>query len=164
MTLSTHIIIAAAITKPLVAQNPLFAFIISLASHYMSDAIPHWDYSLQSTVRDENTNHEKIIFTKKTFYNDLMRAGVDFAIGSIVVYVLFRPTTLNQYLFLIAIIAGSVLPDFLQGMYYGLHLKSIKIHQTFHDRMHTKIKLGPYPKIGIPFQLLIVIISLLFFI
>lgn len=162
MTLTTHIIIAAAVAKPLAAYNPIFAFLVAFASHYLSDAIPHWDYPLQSASGSVEHTAKHIVFTKATFWNDILRAGADGAIGSIAVFLLLRPTAPDQYLFLVLVIAGGILPDFLQGVYYGLRIKLLRSHQNFHDRMHTKIKLGPYPMIGIPFQLLIIALSIFF--
>lgn len=162
MTLATHIIIAAAIAKPLAAQHPLFAFLAAFASHYLSDAIPHWDYPLQSASGSVEHTDKHFIFTKTTFWKAIIRAGIDCVIGSIVVFLLLHPSTSDQYLFLIIVIVGGILPDFLQGVYYGLRTKTLRFHQDFHDHMHTKIKLGPYPLIGIPFQLLIIALSIFF--
>ena len=53
MTLTTHSLIAAAVTKPLAAANPLLIFAAAFASHLIADAIPHWDYPLASLVKKE---------------------------------------------------------------------------------------------------------------
>lgn len=165
MTLTTHSIIAAAAAKPFANSHPVFIFLAALASHYLADAIPHWDYRLHSLIEGEEGLHKKdIIFTRATFWFDLMRSAADAIFGLIIVALLVWPTSLHDWLFVILSSVGGILPDFLQGLYYGLRLNILKPHQYLHDWIHAKIKLGPYPKLGIPFQLIIVLIAIVFLI
>ena len=161
MTLTTHAAIAAAVAKPFLTFNPVIAFFVGVASHYLSDAIPHWDYSLHS-VDHEHKGKDHIVwhFGARSFVIDIARIASDALLGALLVYVIARPQSLHEALPLAAAIIGGILPDFLQGVYFTKKADFLKPLQKFHDTMHTKIKLGPYPAIGIPFQLAILLFSL----
>src|SRR6516165_2928546 len=51
MILSTHGIVGAALASFLPA-HPIGAFIIGFGSHFVLDAIPHWDYPIKSRSVD----------------------------------------------------------------------------------------------------------------
>ena len=161
MTLTTHIAIAAAVTKPLASYHPIFAFLLALASHYLSDAIPHWDYNLASVEKDKEGDMVHWTFTKKTILVDLFRTGLDGILGTSLVIFLLWPDTLKEAIYIFSLIVGGVLPDFLQGVYHTGRAEFLKPLSEFHKRIHTKIKLGPYPLIGIPLQLIILLLSLM---
>lgn len=165
MTLTTHIAIAAAVTKPLMGFHPGIVFAAALASHYLSDTIPHWDYTILSFPDKtlDDVHKRKWDFSIKTFWIDILRIGSDFFIGSTILWLILRPETLAEWIFAAAVIAGGTLPDFLQGVYYTRKADFLKPPHIFHDFMHTKIKLGPYPLIGIPFQILVFSIAIYFF-
>lgn len=161
MTLSTHIVIAAAVTKPFLYANPILGFLAGLASHYLSDAIPHWDYSLRSLSAD--TPAEKRKFSSKTdFLFDVKKMAFDAMLGCAVVLLIMRPSSFSEYFALSLAVIGGTLPDFLQGLYYTRKMEFLEPLQKFHDRIHTKIKLGPYPLLGIPLQLIFFLSALAF--
>lgn len=165
MTLTTHAIIAAAAAKPLAASSPIFIFLAALASHYLADAIPHWDYRLYSLIEGEEGLAKKdIVFTRTTFWFDILRSAADAAFGLLCVALFVWPTSSQEWVFVLLAVTGGIMPDFLQGVYYGLRLNFLKPHQFFHDWIHARIKLGPYPKLGIPLQLIIVLIAIYFLI
>jgi len=155
MTLATHIVIAAAATKPFAAAHPVLGFLAALATHYLADAIPHWDYPIGSAPRDPATGEVKKIFERQAFLEDLRNAAIDFAAGSAVFILVRPPADAADALAIAGVIAGAVLPDALQGLYLAKKWKWLAAIQRFHDWSHTKIRLGPFPLIGIPFQLLI---------
>jgi hypothetical protein len=47
MILSTHAVVGAALAG-LMPFHPVAAFVTGFASHFVIDAIPHWDYPLRS--------------------------------------------------------------------------------------------------------------------
>ena len=49
MILSTHAIVGAAIASFL-PSHPTAAFVLGFASHFVLDAIPHWDYPIRSAA------------------------------------------------------------------------------------------------------------------
>lgn len=155
MTLATHIIIAAAVTKPIASAHPLLIFAVAMITHYLSDAIPHWDYSLSSI--DSEVRHEERAwkFGDATFLRDVRNVACDGLLGILFVALITQPSSPSEILWLFFTAAGSILPDFLQGVYYTRRADFLRIIHRFHGFMHSKISLGPYPLIGIPFQAVI---------
>ena len=47
MVFTTHAVVGGALAK-IIGADPIGAFAVGLASHYILDAIPHWEYSLSS--------------------------------------------------------------------------------------------------------------------
>lgn len=160
MTLATHIVIATAVAKPIASVSPILGFFVALASHYLSDAIPHWDYRLYSLADKDSAENRKFNFSK-VFLKDLARIALDFFAGLAIVLFLYWPTTTKELVEILLLAAGGTLPDFLQGVYYTRRAEFLLPLQRFHDFMHTKIKLGPYPLLGVPFQGAIAIGALL---
>lgn len=159
MTLTTHSIIAAAVAKPLAAMNPLLAFIVALATHYLSDAIPHWDYPLASIEHKEDIDNRHWGSNRNALIKDISSMALDGFLGAGIVLFTIRPANMHEWAWAIAVIIGGCLPDLLQGLYM-LKLKFLRPHQRLHDIFHTNIRLAPYPLIGIPFQLIIIAIAL----
>lgn len=161
MTLTTHIIIAAAVAKPLLNVHPAFAFLAALASHYLSDAIPHWDYKPFPEKSDEwEAGVGQIKLNDPAYLRGFLRITVDFFIGSLLLFLILRPDGSQEFLSMAAAILGGVLPDFLQGLYGTRYFEFLRPIQRFHDKIHSKIKLGPYPLIGAPFQIIIFLTAL----
>ena len=154
MTLTTHSIIAVAITKPLARMHPLVIFLVAIASHYASDSIPHWDYSVSSMDDTHDLEKRHWGTNRKALRRDLAHFAIDGFLGAAIVLLAVRPVTSQQWTWTILAIIGGSLPDFLQGV-AALGISWMKPIQRFHDRWHTHIRLGPYPLLGIPFQALI---------
>lgn len=159
MTLTTHSIIAAAVTKPFAAMSPLLIFVIAIASHYLSDAIPHWDYQLTSIEDKEDKEKRRWGSNRRMLIKDISSMALDGFLGVGIVLLVVRPVTTQQWAWVLAAIIGGSLPDFLQGLYM-LKLKFLRPHQRLHDIFHTKIRLGPYPLFGISFQMIFFAIAL----
>ena len=169
MTLTTHSIIAAAVTKPLMRflaasaipahVHPIFIFLVAVASHYAADAIPHWDYPLASIENPENKENRRWGRDRSTLLKDISHFALDGFLGAAIVLVIIHPVTAQQWTWALLAIIGGCLPDFLQGVYM-LERKFLRLHQRFHDICHTDIRLGHYPRFGIPFQAIIAMIAL----
>ena len=153
MTLTTHSIIAAALTKPLMRAHPLLILGAAICSHYLADAVPHWDYRL--SVLKEDVEKHGLDWSLKTRWKDLAKISFDFFLGAAIVFWLVHPTTTQELWWATLSVIGGTLPDFLQGVNLSFIRHPIEPIQKFHDFCHTKIKLGPYPRIGVPFQLAI---------
>lgn len=157
MTLATHIVIASAITKSLSA-NPVLGFLMALLSHYLTDAIPHWDYRLRS-LQEESTADKREFSSWNDFFIDLGKMAFDFFLGAALALWIFSPNSAAGWLYSAGVIAGAVLPDFLQGIYYTRRAEFLMPVQKFHDLMHTKIKLGRYPTFGVTSQAILFIVA-----
>jgi len=164
MTLATHIVIAGAITKPITSAHPALLFLVSLASHYLMDLIPHWDYKIHSIPDKHKESPDEIQwnFFDKVFWKDVTRFGIDALIGFGVLLFFLWPESWPAFFKVFLISAGSILPDFLQGVYFTRKAEFLKPIQRLHDYFHTRLRLGPYPLIGIPFQALFFILSVYF--
>ncbi|MBI3630912.1 MAG: hypothetical protein HY221_01065 [Candidatus Sungbacteria bacterium] len=163
MTLTTHSIIAVAVTKPIAATNPLLIFVVAIASHYLADALPHWDYTVRTTSYTDNEGKEHWNALRAQNFRARVRSDIgnfamDGFLGAAITLALVHPVSGGQWLWATASLIGGALPDFLQGLYLS-GLTILKPAQRFHDALHTKIKLGHYPLIGIPFQLAILLIA-----
>jgi len=158
MTLTTHSIIAAAVTKPLAHMNPLIALIVAVGTHYLSDAIPHWDYKILSIENAEDKENRHFGSNKRAIAKDIFHFALDGFLGAGIIILITLPATLQQWLWVGAAVIGGCLPDFLQGLYV-FKLPFLRLPQKFHDMFHTDIRLGAYPLFGIPFQLAIAAIS-----
>ena len=138
----------------------MFTFVAAVASHYLSDAIPHWDYPIKSVDGDQDADQKTWSHNPKSLLVDMSRIAADGFIGAAISFFILWPTTFYDFLSLFLIILGSTLPDFLQGLYFIKHTRFLKPLQRIHDSIHTKIKLGQYPLIGVPLQLIIFLLAL----
>lgn len=159
MTLATHSIIAAAVTRPISHIHPLLTLVVAVATHYLSDSIPHWDYRITSIENIEDKDSRHLGTNRKAIIHDIRNFAIDGFLGLAIVTAITRPMTTEQWLWVLASVVGGCLPDFLQGLYV-LKLKFLKLLQRFHDLFHTNIRLGPYAPIGVPFQLIIALAAI----
>lgn len=125
MTATGHALIGTVIAAKV--GNPALAIPLSLASHFLADAFPHWD---TGTHGKEKTK-EKFIFES---FLDVM---LGFALSYLLLD-LFFPTTNVLYAFLIIIVAQ--LPDWLTAPYLffnkkGIFLLAYKTQKLFDNRL-----------------------------
>lgn len=107
MTATAHAIIGTVIAAKI--GNPALAIPIAFASHFVADAIPHWD---AGTHRREKT-------PRKLFFESALDVLIGFAVAYAIIYFLFPQTNL-AYAFFIIIIAQ--LPDWLMAPYAIFHI------------------------------------------
>lgn len=161
MSLATHIVFAAAVTKPLLeTRSPLLIFVVAFVSHFVIDAIPHFDYKL-SSVKDDDSMQAEIERSYKAITKDILNIGVDVLIGSIILFAVYSLTTspFPALTFLIVIL-GAVLPDALQALYWLFKNSPIKYLQRLHLFIHANTKIKSLP-LGIGTQLALIAISVL---
>lgn len=122
MTATGHAIIGAVIAAKF--TNPALAIPLAITSHFIADAIPHWDIA----------THRK----EKAKANLILEAFSDVILGfalSFLILVFFFPATNPSYAFLMIILSQS--PDWLTAPYYFFGIKSFKWAyklQKFFDR------------------------------
>src|ERR1044072_2451537 len=87
MFLSTHAIAGAAVAT-LFPQQPVLGLAVGFVSHFVLDAIPHFDYKLESTEYGDDMKKIDMPFGPK-FARDLARTGVDSASGLVLSIALF---------------------------------------------------------------------------
>jgi hypothetical protein len=106
MLLTPHVMVGVVIGT--VVQNPIIAFPLSIASHFMGDMVPHWDF-YSHTTKEERLKGWRPLAVMADF-------GLAIAIG--VFFTLHARWVLHNDLrslniFLCGI--GAVLPDAIEG-------------------------------------------------
>lgn len=154
MTLSSHAVIGAAAAR-ISSTNPLVGFFVGFASHYLADAVPHWDYELRSARLNRKHPLESDIVVGKDFVFDLSKILLDIALGFFLAFMIFSPSGINPII-LFAGACGGIAPDALQFVYYKIRREPLISMQKFHNMLHAKIRLYN-PLTGIPFQIFCVV-------
>ena len=156
MVLATHAfaggILAAAITA-----NPAVAFGIGVISHFLLDAIPHWDYfDKLKSARVNNDNYlDNDMVVGKYFLHDLSIIALDCLIGvvALAVIILFR-----THLFWPALLGmiGGILPDLFHFLYYKIRREPFTSIEKFHHFIHAKDRgVASIPGIAFQFSILV---------
>ena len=142
MVLTAHAIVGASIAN-LMPNHPMLGFATGFASHFLLDSIPHWDYHLLSSKKDPQNPLNDDLILGKNFLIDLMKIGTDFLLGIIISILLFVDISnfsLTSF-FTSAIfwgIAGSLLPDALQFVYFKWRHEPLTTLQRFHNWVQNK--------------------------
>jgi len=166
MILFTHSVVGGAIGAAL-RIHPVAAFALGFASHFVLDAFPHWQYSLESGKPHPTNKMLGNFILDIKFIFDLIKIGVDMLASIIVVYIFFHGDTFSITAFLSQGVfwgmIGGVLPDFLQFAYYKTKREPLTSLQRFHMWIHVakdKERTGWYP-LGIFLQVGIITFALL---
>jgi hypothetical protein len=141
MILANHAIAGAALAS-LMPNQPLVGFTVGFLSHFVLDAIPHWDYDLSSAEKDENNPvNDDIIVNKKFIFDILLKVGPDIAAGFLISCLVF---CLYLKISIIAVLCGAVggiAPDILHFAYMKWRHEPLKSLLKFHLWIHAeKIK------------------------
>jgi hypothetical protein len=86
MILSTHAIVGAALASFLPA-HPIGAFVIGFGSHFVLDAIPHWDYPIRSRSVDPRIGAPAVF--DNALRLDALTIGSDAFFGIVIALLLF---------------------------------------------------------------------------
>lgn len=112
MTATAHALVSAAIASSI--PNPSLAISLAFVSHFMMDAIPHWDFGTNWRARAKAKTGAVAI--------------LDTILGFTLAYFLFAGKVDTLVLFL-AMIAGN-LPDWMEAPYYIFFAKQSKREPT----------------------------------
>ena len=167
MTLATHAVVGGTVAA-LFPSHPITAFLAGFFSHFILDAIPHWDYKILSSYANSDvamsanaveTGISKRIKADKYFIYDLMRIGFDAFLGLAIIFVIWTSSSFGGWrILLIGAIAG-MLPDFLQFAYMRFPHQPMVALQKFHTSlMHAELKLKNRPILGITTQIITMIV------
>jgi len=152
MTLTTHAVTGAALAA-LMPNHPVIGFVAGFASHFILDAIPHWDYRLSSFKQDRANRLNNDMLINADFLRDLVKIGTDFALGFILSVLLF---VIFWHFSLLAILCGAfggMLPDGLQFVYMKWRHEPFVTLQKFHIWIHSSDeRLLGRPLLGICIQ------------
>ena len=157
MILVTHAIAGGAVAS-LVPNNPVLGFTLGFASHFLLDAIPHWDYPIRSLekskekLKEINTESHGIInkvnndidFIERNWmflFRDFIFVVLDVLAGLIVVFY-FAQTKNQDFLTPFLGAFGGVLPDGILFLFFFTKHNSLKWMKDLQDFFHTKIKIN----------------------
>ena len=138
MILSTHAIVGGAIAS-FIPSDPLLAVIAGFASHFAIDAIPHWDYPLQSIAVGKGADNRSLRLSR-TVLADLAIIAIDASAGLALALWLFA-TPASVWVIAFGAIA-AMLPDPLQFVHSLFPKEPLNSLQRFHHWIHSKRKLA----------------------
>ena len=155
MTLTTHAIVGGAIVK-IIPRHPLLGVLLAFFSHFALDAIPHWEYRLDSYDYNEKNPLESKLHLNKKFFFDLIKIGTDGILGLALTVFIFSPPP-----FWIALGAASaMLPDFLQFLYLTTRKEPFTSLQRFQHYCHSRKEIKNI-FLGVAFQIVIIILAVI---
>jgi hypothetical protein len=138
MILSTHAIVGGAVAS-LFPTHPVLAACLGFASHFVIDAIPHWDYPLQSiSVKPEACRSP--LKVDRGLFLDLSLIGVDACAGLVLALYLFATADCVGVIALGAL--AGILPDGLQFAHRLWPRQPLETLRQFHRWIHSKRRLA----------------------
>ncbi len=161
MVLATHIVTGAVLATSLPAQ-PVLAFAAGFISHFLLDAIPHWDYKLNSLSNSQTgyVSDTEMDTSGRKFLSDLLKILLDVIIGVAGLLLLIKTLHWQFSLALVAGALGAILPDFLQFVYFKTKSLLLRDLQRFHVWIHSQTRLDNRYILGPFLQTLLVLVLL----
>jgi hypothetical protein len=172
MTLATHAIAGAAIAS-FIPGRPVLAFTLGFASHFVLDAIPHYDYPIYSKTIDTNGDFgtrrmSSAVLREALRHRDILfRDGINFSFDAsigLLVSVLAFSYPADDVTLLITILAGAIggiFPDPMQFFSNAFPYEPLKTLQRFHHWIHQwRLREMGYLWTGIISQLTLVVIMI----
>ena len=123
MILTPHLLVGAAVGTQ--TTSIFAAFAISLASHYVFDFLPHWDY-LEYLDLKNKFQRIKIL--------------LELCIVAIIAFLILWVKGISFVI--VAGMIGALLPDAVEFLYHGFKIKPLKRLSVFHNKIHSKIRLS----------------------
>lgn len=160
MTLTSHAIVGAAIASFL-PQDPVLAFALAFTSHFVIDAIPHWDYAIKSKSIDPD--YGAPMKYDRALLQDFFRIGSDAFLGVILALVIFASPS-NLFVVSLGII-GAMLPDVFQFLYMRRKIEPLILFQCLHrwvSQGSKYLEMDNRPVVGIISQFLFLVIVVCF--
>jgi hypothetical protein len=153
LTLTTHAIVGGAIAS-LMPAHPWLGLTLAFASHFLLDALPHWDYPIRSS--SINPSVAARMKYDGALIADLFTIGGDAALG-IVAVILFNAQTPTSYLLALGGACAGMLPDALQFAYMRFPHQPLASLQRFHEWIHTTHRMSKQAVLGITSQIAFVL-------
>jgi len=155
LTLTTHAIVGAAIAS-LLPAHPYLAISAAFASHFLLDAVPHWDYPIRSDSIKPTVG--AAIKYDGDLLADMLTIGGDAVLGmGLALLLVARPNNLGLVL---CGAAAAILPDALQFAYMRFPHEPLISLQRFHLWMHASRDLRGRPILGLTAQIGLVLLFL----
>ncbi len=117
MTATGHALIGTVIAAKV--GNPTLAIPIAIASHFLADALPHWDTGTNKTTKS------KRLFLIESFFDVLL----GFILSWLLIVWIFPSTNLSYAFFMIIM---AQLPDWLTAPYLFFNMKFFPFANIYH--------------------------------
>ena len=156
MYLTVHALTGALIGKQIV--SPLLAFGLGFLSHFVLDVIPHSEAELwdKDKTKFPNKTHLKRILGVILIDATILAISL-----TIILVILYRKGEIINSFAVISGIFGSLLPDFLTGIFLLSKGRFFKKFTDFHRTIHFSPKKSQFLKInGYITQLIVSIITI----
>jgi len=153
MILVSHGIVGGAVGS-LFPQNPLLAFFVGLASHFVLDAIPHWEYEIKS-IGSESGSSEGILKLSRNSIRDFIFVLLDFSFGFLLAALIFGRGDYSSLSIFWGVI-GGVFPDGLLFLSYVWRTKILTALRKFHLFVHSRVNWKSRPVLGTLSQIIVV--------
>jgi hypothetical protein len=151
MILSTHAIVGAAIASFL-PSHPTAAFVLGFGSHFVLDAIPHWDYPIRSA--SVNPEIGAPVTFDRALLTDVVVIGSDGLLGILGALLLFAWSDGLWSILLGAF--GAMLPDPLHTIHAHFPREPLRTLQRFHRWIHTDKEIKKDIILGVGSQIMLV--------
>jgi hypothetical protein len=151
MILSTHAIVGAAIASFL-PSHPTAAFVLGFGSHFVLDAIPHWDYPIRSA--SVNPEIGAPVTFDRALLTDVVVIGSDGLLGILGALLLFASSDGLWSILLGAF--GAMLPDPLHTIHAHFPREPLRTLQRFHRWIHTDKEIKKDIILGVGSQIMLV--------
>lgn len=148
MTLTAHGIVGAGVAVAL-QSHPVLAIAAAFASHFLVDAIPHYDYPIRSA--SINPKIGAPMRFDRALLLDFFSIGTDFALGMVLGTFLFGSSDLWSLAAIGAFM--GIFPDPLQFVYGHFRHEPLVSLQKFHQWIHTSHHLREHVVLGVVSQL-----------
>ena len=151
MILASHIIISGLLGAT--TQNYFLAAVFGFVSHYIIDAIPHWDSYLSPEFKIRAEIKDGSFIKEKFFWKEISKIAIDILIGLILLFIFLQNLNFVSIIAVFISVFFSVLPDALQFLYWITKWQSLKwnidLHDFIHNAIHKKIEQGFWPGMAI---------------
>lgn len=161
MILTPHAIVGASLAN-MFPNDPVLGFSLAFISHYVLDLVPHIDYDADNFLNklDKNTGTLKTIVKSTGSALHFLFIFSDFIFGLFLCILFFARDEKSAMITLIGI-AGGVLPDFFQFLYFKYKKQPWIFFKKIHDKLHNIIEVKNEKFWGISFQFVLPVFVLL---
>ncbi len=154
MTLTAHALGGAA-TALVLRAHPVAGLCAAFTSHFILDAVPHWDHPLRSLVKHpENYMEDRLNFRNPKLVRDVIDTAIDGLLGLAAVGVAIALTHPQHLSLALTGAALGIFPDALQVLYFAAPRSPLRHLQRLHRICHAKTNFDRRPQIGVPMQLI----------
>ncbi|MDO8557946.1 MAG: hypothetical protein Q7S09_01995 [bacterium] len=139
MLIGVHIIVASGLGS--LTENPAIAFALGIASHFIGDKIPHWEYSIAplDELKRKSVGEKLRTCLKKDVFRVLSFIGLEIGGAFVLVFAIVHYVAPQaHFLPVLAGGFGGLLPDVLWGFADNSKNKILQAYRRLHHASHTK--------------------------